>query len=498
MSEPTNTSPDARAEPVPGYSHAPTTSGTHTADHRGHRTSRGLAVGVRLIVVAVLLIGSGLVFALLFATREQSKVRTDPLPPVAVRTVVADARPVERIWEGYGTVRSMSRSQVAAEVSGRVIERPTEVEPGLRIGAGALLLALDPTDYEVALAATEQGAAALRAQIDGLAVELERVQSQVSLVDEEVAAAERDLERTREALGAGAGSQGELDQRMTAVRRAQRERDGLLQLLELLPSRRASLSAQLAGSEAELRLARENLSRTRVTSPIAGEIQSIDAREGDYVTAGRIAAEVVDLSRVEVPLRLPASAAAWLARAEGGGTVRLWTGAAVGPAAHVGRITRFSPEADPASRTITVFVEVQQDPARADRLLPGAFVHGRVVTPDPVERVVLPRRAIRSGRVMVVEPIDRSDGSSDNAPDAADGLVRVYSVETGYAIDGRFPEVDPAETEWVVLTPGATPPPGSRVAVTALEQLSPGVRVRLLTPATERPTPDQTHAGGEG
>jgi multidrug efflux pump subunit AcrA (membrane-fusion protein) len=459
-----------------------------------------LAVGVRLAVIAVLLVGSGLIFGLLLVTREQSKVRTDPLPPVAVRTVVAEVRPVVRIWEGFGTVRSMSRAGVAAEVSGRVIERPAGVEPGLPIRAGALLLALDSTDYEVALTSAEQGVAALRAQIGGLAVELERVQSQVGLVDEEVAAAERDLQRTREAVAAGAGSQGEVDQRLSALRRSQRERDSLVQLLELLPSRRASLRAQLAGREAELRLATENLARTRVASPMDGEIQSIDAREGDYVTAGRVVAEVVDLSRVEVPLRLPASAASWLARTENnaeGGSVRLWVGAAVGPAAHVGRITRFSPEADPASRTITVFVEVLQDPTRADRLLPGSFVHGRVATPDPVQRVVLPRRAIRSGRVMLIDPAQESEETGEQAGAEDTGVVRVFAVETGYAIDGRFPEVDPAETEWVVLAPGSTPPPGSRVAVSALEQLSPGVRVRVLSGAVE-PNAGRPPSGGEG
>lgn len=488
MSETSDSLQASRAEPGRGsISHS---SEADTSEpRRAHRTSRGLAVGVRLAVIVVLLIGSGLVFGLLLATREQSKSRTDPLPPIAVRSVEARPRPVERIWEGYGTVRSMSRAAVAAEVSGRVIERPERAEPGLRVEAGSLLLALDPTNYEAALTSAEQGVAALRAQIDGLAVELERVQSQVALVDEEVAAAERDLSRTREAVEAGAGSQGELDQRITAVRRAQRERDSLLQLFELLPSRRASLRAQLAGREAELRLASENLSRTRVTSPIGGEIQSIDAREGDYVAAGRIVAEVVDLARVEVPLRLPATAASWLARAEAGGagiTVRLWTGAAVGPAAHVGRITRFSPEADPARRTVTVFVEVEQDPTRADRLLPGAFVQGRVTTPDPVRRVVLPRRAIRAGRVMLIDPLEGA------GPDT--GVVRVFTVETGYAIDGRFPEVDPVETEWVVLAAESIPPPGSRVAVTALEQLSPGVRVRLLGAGDGRDEPEAAGA----
>jgi multidrug efflux pump subunit AcrA (membrane-fusion protein) len=148
--------------------------------------------------------------------------------------------------------------------------------------------------------------------------------------------------------------------------------------------------------------------------------------------------------------------------------VSLWDGPVTGEPDRTGTVTRLAPEADPSSRTITVFVEVKQDPSSTDRLLPGAFVQGRVRTPDPDLRVLLPRRAIRSGRVMLVTTDD-------------DGIRRivVHPVVTGYSLDARLPEVDPNETEWVVLALGAEPPAGSLVAVTALGQLEPGVRVLL-------------------
>jgi len=455
--------------------------------HHHHRTSKGLKVGVRLAIIFVLLVASGAVFGFLKATKADSRERTEPVPPVLVRAVPVLPRAVDRVWEGYGTVRSMSRAQVAAEVTGRVIERPAGIEPGRTIAAGELLLAIDRSDYEAALTRATRSAEALRSQIDGLAIETERIASQIALSDEEIAAAERDMERTRRAIEQGAGSPGELDAKLSALRRSQREQDALRQQLELIPSRRLALEAERAARLADLRLAETNLARTRVRSPIAGEIQSVGPREGDFVAAGTMVAEVVDLARVEVPLRLPASSASWVGRIVGDeGTVSLWTGPAVGRPDHVGRITRLAPEADAASRTITVFVEVDQDPTRTDRLLPGAFVQGRVRTPDLVERVVLPRRSIRSGRVYLIGP-----------EEDAGRLVSVHAVETGYALDARFPEVDPSETEWVVLAPGTEPPAGSLVAVTALEQLQTGVRVRLDGPAPAR-TGTDAPAGGEG
>ncbi len=437
------------------------------ARHPGLR--RGLAVGVRIALILAMLVAALLVFGLLVASREQSVVRAEPAPPTRVRAIPAVPRHVERVWEGFGTVRSMSRAEVAAQVAGRVVERPAGAEPGVAVARGDALLRIDPTDYEIALARAEHAIAATRAQLEGLLVEAERLGVQADLAEQEVDAAERDLERTERAMAQGAGAQGEVDARVTAVLRAMRELSALRQAADLVPARRAALEAQLAGQEAERRLAVENLARTAIVSPIDGVIHELTPRPGDYLASGTIVARVVDLSRVEAPLRLPASSASWLARVVGvEGAVSLWQGAAVGPASHVGTVTRVSPEADPASRTVTVFVEVRQDPERSDRLLPGSFVHGLVRAPDPVARVVLPRRALRAGRVMLAEP-DPEGGR----------VARVHLVEAAYPIDAAIPGLDPGENEWVVLEAGSEPPEGAMVIVTGLDQLEPGARVRL-------------------
>lgn len=481
MSATTEPASTARADqPVnpPSPSHA-------TPRHGPHEPRRGLAVGVRVVLILVLLIGSAAIAGFLISTKATSKTRAEALPPVVVRTVDATPRAVERVWEGYGTVRSMNRAQIAAEVTGRVTERPPTVEAGRPVAKGDLLVALDAADYVNALARAQQAAAALTAQLDGLAVEVERVSTQVELIGEEIAAAERDLDRTRQAVDMGAGSPGELDAKVSALRRAQRERDALRQQLELIPSRRAGLQADLAAREADQRTAAQNVARARVTSPIDGQIQDVTPRVGDWVTASTPVATVVDISRLEVPLRLPASSASWV---KPGDAVSLWADEAAGTPAHTGTVVRLAPEADPASRTITVFVEVRQEPAASNRLLPGAYVHARVRTPDSVQRIVLPRRAVRSGRVMLVEPDDQGQPR-----------VRVFTVGVDYAIDGRIPEIEPVETEWVVLDPDTAPPAGSRVAVTSLEQLEPGVRVRLSEELDRPASPVNPDAsGGEG
>jgi len=474
VTNPTDTAPSRtpRSEPTPSSDQpeagtpgdAPTPR-EHTARAGHHREVRGLKVGVRIALILLILFVAGAIFMLLLKLKPESKIRSDIPAPVLVRGVDVTPRSIDRVWEGFGTAASMRRSRVAAEVTGRVVERPSRIEPGRSVDAGALLVAIDPTDYATAVARAEQGAVALRAQLDGLAVESERLGSQLELVADEIAAAERDLDRTRQAVEQGAGSQGEIDVKIAQLRRSQREQQTLRQALETIPSRRLTLEGELGVRVAELEQAKENLRRTRVVSPIAGEIESIEPRLGDWAAAGSPVGVIVDLTRLEVPLRLPASAASWI---RVGDSVNLWAGEPVGDPSHTGRVMRLGPAADAGTRTIAVFVEVTQDPTTSERLLPGVFVHGRISTPDPQERVAVPRAAIRSGRVLALTP----------GPDGF-YVVTPVDVTIAYAIDASLPEIDELETEWAVLERSGELPAGSLIATTSIEQLVVGARVRV-------------------
>jgi len=417
----------------------------------------------------ILLVAIGITSALIKS--KKTSERTIGLGErLVVRTITTEPRAVDRVWEGYGTVRTMIASDIVAEVSGRVVARPQDIEPGASIRMGDLILQLDDSDYANAYEAARQAADALQAQIDGLAVETERLSTRIEYAEDEINAAESDLERTKEAFAQGAGSPGEQDVKLQALRRLQREQLTLKQQLELIPSRRAQLVAQLAGQRASERIAKENQARARITSPLNGEIASVSSRAGDWVGNGSAVARVVDLSRLEVPLKLPAGSSSWV---KAGDAVSLWIGDALDEPAQRGTITRIAPEADAMSRTITVYVEVEQDSADADRLLPGQFVLGRVMTRDPSPRVVIPRRAVQDGYVFVA--------ASDTSEDANGGLmVQRVAVRPAYGFDADLPGLDEYETQWVALEHGREPPMGSEVIVTLLDQLEVGMRVRSV------------------
>ncbi|GJM18245.1 MAG: MexE family multidrug efflux RND transporter periplasmic adaptor subunit [Phycisphaeraceae bacterium] len=433
------------------------------------------------LVVAALGVAIG-IFVLLFMSRREIEHDDTAVAHPIVTSVTARERQVARAWEGYGTARSMNVADVSAEVAGRVVARPDAIEAGASIAAGDVLVEIDPVDFAQRAAAAEQAAAALEAELGGLEVEETRLREQVSLARGERDAAQRDYDRVREAVERGAGSQSEVDRYLSALRASDRVLSTLEQQLDLIPSRRAGVRARLAGERANLRVAQEDLARATVTSPISGVLQSVGPEVGERVNIGAMVARVVDLSRVEVPVRLPVSA---FRSVSVGAEVEL---ASDGPesAAWSGRIARIAPEADARARTVTVFVEVSQDPDAGGILLPGQFVVGRVSGRDNGARVVVPRRAVESDRVLV------ADASAE--PGAAS--VRAAGVRVLYYVEGRFPAIDPAETEWAVLGPGSDLQPGESVIVSNLEQLRAGMVVEPRDLGA--PEDEAFGGGGEG
>ncbi|MCH9057397.1 MAG: HlyD family efflux transporter periplasmic adaptor subunit, partial [Planctomycetes bacterium] len=337
------------------------------------KMERMVSIAARAGVGIAALAASIALYAALVATKPQSEETSSVRPPALVRTIVATPVEVARAWEGFGTARAMNAADVSAEVSARVIERPEQIEAGAHVEAGDLLVRLDPIDFEQRVESAAQLAAALEADLESLTIEEFRIGEQVVLAAKEAEIRDREYARALNALESGGGNVAEVEQRLAALQRAQRELVALRQQADLIAPRRARLGAQLAGARADLALAQQDLDRTRIRAPITGVLQSIGPEVGELVGVGQAVARIVDTSRIEIPLRMPASSVHDIAL---GAPVSLRPD---GPVASVwlGNVARIAPEADPSTRMVTLFVEVEQDhEAMGGGLMPGRFVVG--------------------------------------------------------------------------------------------------------------------------
>lgn len=474
--------------------------------------ARVIARIVRAVVgVGVLAAGLG-VAGMLVATRPEAPRASRATPVMQVRTMPATESEVPRLWEGYGTARPMRVAQIPAQVSGTVIERPPEVEAGRAINArviergststglpadgpagdgagaagallasveaaaaGGLIVRIDPSDYLSRLTSALEQAAATRAQIESLQVQETRAREMAGLAREEREIQEREVGRLIEAIAQGGGNDSEVERRRGLLLAAQRNETILLDQIDRISPRRAELEAILREQASGADVARQNLARTVVTSPIAGVLQEILYRPGEWAQAGTTIARVVDLSRIEVPLRVPVSASAEVGPGDAA-TLRIDNGS--GREWH-GRVVRLSPEADAATRTLTVYVEVDQAVGGAEGrglLLPGQFVVGRIQS-SRTERVVLvPRRAVAEDTVFIAASEVGEDGSRVT-------VARRARVEVLFNLVGDRPDLDPVETQWSAVRAGAGLVAGSAVIVSNLDDLHDGLLVGVAPAA---------------
>lgn len=397
-------------------------------------------------------------------------VRTRPVPDSAgegdaarrVVTVAAFEAPVGRQWLGYGTVRPVDAADVPARVAATVASLGPGYEVGHAVRAGEVLVRLDDADFRRQLEMAETALAGLAAERAALDVDAETLRDTAALVEEDLAIARAEFERAKAAVAAEAAVAREVDRARQLVLVAERAALAAREGLAKIPVRRQALDAEEARQTASRELARLNLERCAIASPLDGVVQSAPLEIGESVAPGVAVARVVSLSRLEVPILLPATARASV---KAGDRVRLVPDRA--EAAPVdGTVARIAPEDDPATRTMSVFVAA---PAGAG-LAPGTFVTGEVLAATDTLRTLVPRRSVNDGRILLVR----------------DGRIESREVEVEFATTGGPRGAPVADREWLVLRESL--PAGTVVVLdAALRELKDGLAVVAVpaAPAVE-------------
>jgi len=418
-----------------------------------------LSVLVRGAVTIGLILLGVLIFVQLVRTSDEAKRVTEPLPPRLVQTVVASPRPVPRTWTTYGTARALTSTEISSEVSAIVRERPKHMQPGVFVEQGELIVLLDTHDFELAAAGRREAIVALEAQIDGLDIQEDSMRRRVELADESVILAHEELKAAELAQSRAGVGEIEINRQRRATITLERDAEVQRDLLRQIPPRRAALRAQIELERTQLRLAERNIERCSIASPYAGRLQRVDVQEGERVAPGAAVARLVDLSVIEIPLRVALASSSSIRIGD-----QVSLRASNDSGAHWnGRVTRIAPEADGASRSITVYAVVEQGP-RANGgplLLPGQFVVGKIAGRLLASALPIPRSAIDEDRVLVV---------------TENGSIDVRRVGIAFYLDGEFPEIDAQERQWAVITSGLVA--GDRVVTSNLDELRVGMIVR--------------------
>lgn len=245
--------------------------------------------------------------------------------------------------------------------------------------------------------------------------------------EQQVAIAERELERVRKLVGHGALA----------------SRD-----LELSESQLVAARAQVAGAKAQVAMQGDQLEATVVRSPIAGVVSQRAVSSGDVVAPGAALFTVIEPSSLRLEAAVPADAASLL---EVGSAVQ-FTVQGFRDRMIEGRIERVAPAVDPASRQIPILASI---PNADGSLVAGLFAEGRVAV-EAHDGLVVPADAVETS------------GPRPYVLRLANGTVERVEVELG---------LHDEQTEAVEITKGVAA--GDVLLLGSARDVEPGTPVEL-------------------
>jgi multidrug resistance efflux pump len=208
-------------------------------------------------------------------------------------------------WTRDATVRAYVVT-MAPEVAGRIVE--LHVADNEYVRKGDLLIAIDPTNYTIAVsqaqAAVQQAQASIQnidAQITVQQAQINANQAQLHQAQAALVFAQQQAARYQTLAKDGFGSVQDAQQYTSQLHQQEAAAESAVEVLNLaerqvasLKAQRVSAAASLAQANAELRQAQVNLERTRIVSPVDGYVTNLLAQLGDYMNVGVNAISVVD------------------------------------------------------------------------------------------------------------------------------------------------------------------------------------------------------------
>lgn len=412
-----------------------------------------------VVSMALLAVAVG-IFLVLVKTKPRPQGSDEPPAMRRVEVMHVIEVPVRRQWTGFGTAAAMDSADVPVQVSAIVVEVPRHIVAGAEIKEGDVLAEFDKSDFVQQVNILSQRIAEIDAQLDQLRVEEASLVQRAALAGKETELAERELKRVIDAFERKSANQREIDRAEEALKVKQRLETIVKEERDKIPPRRAQLAAKRLGLDAQLALANKDVERCTVRSPLGGVIQAVDVEVGERLALGERVARVVSLQRIEVALRLPGGARAAIAV----GDEVILTSRSATTQSWPGQVARIGPQDDEFTRTMAVYVEVEQDPhgSAAGGLPPGLFVQGTVVSSEVELRSVVPRRSLLGDRLLLIR----------------DNVVRSYPVQVVFHVQGEFPQIGVAAEQWAVL---AEPlPAGALVVVNAARSLPEGLEVEAI------------------
>lgn len=258
----------------------------------------------KVFALAGLIVGIAVLALLVFFAEEPERSEANSRP-LHLNVIDVQSMPFVLSARGFGLARPVQTWQAVANVAGRVVERHPQLNSGTLLPAGTLLLALDPSRYELAIAETKAELASLEAEQAQLEVEVQNTRHLLQLESERLQLSESELERIERLLKTGAVSRSQFDDQRRATLAQRQQVQSLENQLSVLPSKQQYLEAQIQRVNTRLEQGREDLADTRFTAPYDLRVRDVDVEEYQFASQGQSLFLADNIEQAEIEAQVP-------------------------------------------------------------------------------------------------------------------------------------------------------------------------------------------------
>jgi RND family efflux transporter MFP subunit len=330
---------------------------------------------------------------------------------------------------GYGIAEPGRIWRAIAQVKGTTVFVSPQLHPGMFVEEGAVLLEINPADYELAVARLESSIAEASAKLEELAAEDRSKKVSLSIEKESLTLAEKSLERLRTLFEEDAVPQDQVDREARNVLLQKQAIQQLENAINMIPARRKALDAAIAVHQANIEQAKIDLERTKITAPFDARIGEVAIETGQYLNPGQPLFEAQGIDSIEIEAKfLPEQLQSLLTpdkmqRFQAGMSmsalrdlfdleVVIHVQSGDWEATWPARFERIRESVDPRIRAMNVVAVVENPyekivPGIRPALIQGTYCMVELRAPTRPDVAILPRHALQSGQVFVLDSEQR-------------------------------------------------------------------------------------------
>ena len=358
---------------------------------------------------------------------------------------------------GYGMVQAGQTWEAVAEVAGKVVEIHPQLKKGALLRKGDVLLRIDPAEYGLAKIRAQAEIENLEAQLTELKQNEQDIRRSLNVEKRSLEISKQELKRRQRLFATGTISKSELEQEEKRILTQQNAVQNLQTTLNRLPSQRKAIQAQIASSRANLEGTGLDIQKTTIRVPFDCRISESNVELAQFVSIGKVLLKADNIGFVEVlaqtqlnafkrlfePRGLPGVAGrvdleklknllqerAWV-RFHFGDTVVQWEG----------RFVRVSEMLDPQTRTVGVYVVVDEPyekirPGERPPLVKNMYCEVELSGHRRHKSLIIPRAALRPEDTVYLAARDNRLARKKVEVDYTQG--NVVSVKNGLAPGDR-------------------------------------------------------------